>query len=82
HDCKNYLKSYQFFLAKYSYEKQQEILDSQNETIESSSTNIKKKKLDSKNLNKFFKSNFQEEHLEQYKKLLIQAIVSHGWSFW
>ncbi|RIB28634.1 hypothetical protein C2G38_2157358 [Gigaspora rosea] len=80
-DCKNHLESCQFFLAEYSYEKQQEILDPQNETIESYSTNIKKRKLDSKNLNKFFKSNFQGEHLEQYEKLLIRATVSRGWSF-
>ncbi|CAG8801614.1 3289_t:CDS:2, partial [Cetraspora pellucida] len=45
HDCKNYLKSCQFFLAKYSYEKQQEILNLPDETIESSSTSMKKRRL-------------------------------------
>ncbi|CAG8667668.1 20788_t:CDS:2, partial [Dentiscutata erythropus] len=38
-DCKNYLKSCQFFLAEYSYEEQQEILNPPDEIVESSSTN-------------------------------------------
>ncbi|CAG8452854.1 8989_t:CDS:1, partial [Scutellospora calospora] len=79
YDCKNHLKSYQFFLAEYSYEKQQEILDLSDKTIESSLTSIKIRMLNlfnNKTLDSYFKTNFQGKHLEQYESLLIWAIAS------
>ncbi|CAG8574226.1 4678_t:CDS:2 [Cetraspora pellucida] len=71
HDCKNHLKSCQFFLAEYSYEEQQEILNPPDETIESSSTSMKKRRLNlfNKTVDGYFKPNFQGKHLEQYERI-------------